>query len=86
MPLVNCPECGKQISDEAKRCLNCGYPMRAKQQYFGIRAVMASTVIVIGLVCLVAGQQNSGLFGFGLITMVLGVLVLLSVLWAAFLG
>lgn len=25
--LIQCPECGKQISDKASSCPNCGYPM-----------------------------------------------------------
>ncbi len=25
MALINCPECGKKISDKAKKCPNCGY-------------------------------------------------------------
>lgn len=27
MALINCPECGKQISDKAANCPNCGYPV-----------------------------------------------------------
>lgn len=27
MPLINCPECGKQISDSAAACPHCGYPL-----------------------------------------------------------
>lgn len=27
MALVNCPECDKQISDKAKACPNCGFPI-----------------------------------------------------------
>lgn len=27
MALITCPECGKQISDQAKACPNCGYPL-----------------------------------------------------------
>lgn len=27
MALINCPECGKQISDKATVCPNCGYPI-----------------------------------------------------------
>lgn len=27
MSLINCPECGKQISDKALSCPNCGYPI-----------------------------------------------------------
>lgn len=28
MALINCPECGKQISDRAKTCIFCGYPIQ----------------------------------------------------------
>lgn len=27
MALINCPECGKEISDKVKACPNCGYPL-----------------------------------------------------------
>jgi DNA-directed RNA polymerase subunit RPC12/RpoP len=27
MALINCSECGKQISDRADKCLNCGNPI-----------------------------------------------------------
>ena len=27
MPLISCPECGKEISDKVKACPYCGYPM-----------------------------------------------------------
>lgn len=27
MALVNCPECGKKISDKATACIHCGYPI-----------------------------------------------------------
>jgi len=27
MALVQCPECGKEISDKAKQCIHCGYPL-----------------------------------------------------------
>ena len=28
MALINCPECGNQVSDQAGACPNCGYPIR----------------------------------------------------------
>lgn len=28
MSLINCPECGKEISDKAGKCPNCGYPIQ----------------------------------------------------------
>lgn len=30
MGLIKCPECGKDISDQAEACPNCGYPIRKK--------------------------------------------------------
>lgn len=30
MSLIKCPECGKEISDHARRCPNCGYPLEPK--------------------------------------------------------
>ena len=27
MALINCPECGKEISEKAKSCPNCGCPI-----------------------------------------------------------
>ena len=27
MALIKCPECGKEISDKASICVNCGYPI-----------------------------------------------------------
>lgn len=31
MALINCPECGKQISDQAVSCPQCGYPISKMQ-------------------------------------------------------
>ena len=30
MALINCPECGNQVSTSAKSCPNCGYPVAEK--------------------------------------------------------
>ncbi|MDR1039735.1 MAG: zinc-ribbon domain-containing protein [Deltaproteobacteria bacterium] len=27
MPLVNCPVCGRQLSDRAQACPKCGHPL-----------------------------------------------------------
>jgi zinc-ribbon domain len=32
MALLSCPECKKQISDQAPACLHCGYPIKATVQ------------------------------------------------------
>lgn len=31
MSMINCPECGKEISDKADRCPNCGCPIQKPQ-------------------------------------------------------
>jgi RNA polymerase subunit RPABC4/transcription elongation factor Spt4 len=31
MPLINCTECGKQVSTHAKACPNCGHPVAEMQ-------------------------------------------------------
>lgn len=28
MALIQCPECGKKISDKAEFCVGCGYPVK----------------------------------------------------------
>ncbi len=34
MTLIICPECGKEVSDKAEICVNCGFPLnRIKQNY-----------------------------------------------------
>lgn len=36
MALIKCPECGREISDKAKNCINCGYPI---QEYLEERKI-----------------------------------------------
>ena len=33
MALIDCVECRKQVSDKAKNCPNCGYPINSKSEY-----------------------------------------------------
>lgn len=47
MALVNCPECGREVSDQAMACPHCGYPIRggygyeyrSERQLFGLPLV-----------------------------------------------
>ena len=34
MALIRCPECGKEISDQAANCINCGYPLENNKSSF----------------------------------------------------
>jgi hypothetical protein len=29
MPIINCPECARSVSDKAQSCPSCGYPLQA---------------------------------------------------------
>lgn len=51
MALITCPECGKQISDVAKACPGCGYPINKS---FSQKSIQSNdqnkTKIIIGVV------------------------------------
>ena len=32
MPLINCPDCSQQVSDQASTCLHCGRPISVTQK------------------------------------------------------
>jgi len=42
MALISCPECGRPISDIAKRCPGCGYPLNLQQVKSSITNDMAN--------------------------------------------
>ena len=48
MALINCPECGKEISDEAKTCPNCGKPLKKPKEKKKVnkKAVIICAVIM----------------------------------------
>lgn len=49
MPLHNCPDCGRQISDTAKACPNCGRPVAPNPQASRNKMILAWVLIVVGL-------------------------------------
>ena len=32
MALIRCPECGREVSDQAEACIHCGYPLQGTMQ------------------------------------------------------
>jgi uncharacterized Zn finger protein (UPF0148 family) len=44
--MINCPECGKEISDRAKKCPKCGYPI-SKNKSKKIICIVALAVIML---------------------------------------
>ena len=56
MALINCPECGTQVSKEANSCPKCGHPFKQTTQgmggcqlFFLIVAAIIVAVILISL-------------------------------------
>ncbi len=64
MALITCPECSKEISDQADACPHCGYKMQTTtdvppniKTHSGLgRKVVMSMVIVFAIVIYLAGQ------------------------------
>lgn len=40
MALVNCPECGKEISDKSKACIHCGFPLEDTEPKESINGIV----------------------------------------------
>ncbi len=68
MPMIKCPECGKEISDKAAACPNCGCPIKKSNAEFikqnteemwekddNCVSNEESPVSIISLVCYVSG-------------------------------
>lgn len=52
--LIICPECGKEISSTANKCVHCGYKLKYKKEYAEIKiSHMISVVGVIGIAVLI---------------------------------
>lgn len=48
MALINCPECGKEISSTVKKCPNCGYTVKKKSSK-KIIGIILIIVLILGI-------------------------------------
>lgn len=55
MAYINCPECGKNISDQADACPQCGYPINRKQKK-RISKKLIGISCFIAILCFAAGS------------------------------
>lgn len=46
MPLINCPDCGVEVSDSAISCLNCARPIASQSK--NVMKAAGSAVRVVG--------------------------------------
>ena len=68
MALIQCPECGVDVSSEAAACPNCGHPLKARpsgginpKDPVHVIGIILVVVIAIGIVGLAIQQCNAGL-------------------------
>ncbi len=47
MPLITCPECGKEISDKSTACIHCGCPLVNNNTFYSI-SLSSNNVVVYG--------------------------------------
>ncbi len=81
MALVNCPECGKEISDSAKSCPHCGYPLsedntEKKASPLGASpvSVVAFVLSILALVSFFATGVIWGMAGFMTLSLIMGLI------------
>ena len=66
MALIKCPECGKEVSDTAKKCPNCGYVIKKSKfenpKVKKIMLIVICALVVIGASFFVIKLVNPNLF------------------------
>lgn len=68
MALINCPECGKEISDKARECIHCGYTIsKVKKNIFEIfqkhKILKLSIICIFILIILIVVIFSNGKIG-----------------------
>ena len=64
MAIINCPECGKEISDSSEKCIHCGYPLKKKKSNGGnVKIIIAAVAVVAVIIAIIAfvkpGKSNN---------------------------
>ncbi len=82
MALINCKECGKEISDQAKFCPNCGFPIKKKGNGFAVASLVLGIFGCMYALPMVSGvvdstMQASEKIAISVYIMIFGVLALI---------
>jgi hypothetical protein len=51
MALIKCPECGKEISDQANSCPNCGVPIHNVPTNQSTKGKLGNVFIILAVIC-----------------------------------
>ncbi|MBQ6884722.1 MAG: zinc ribbon domain-containing protein [Clostridia bacterium] len=79
MALINCIECGKEISDKAKSCPHCGMPLKKKGRGFAIASLVLGIIgcvysLPVLLMAFKKFESTGVAFGRAMYFMIFGVL------------
>lgn len=83
MALIRCPECAREVSDQAAACPGCGYPIAAPAQngraiHGGNAADIARTGGKVAATWLLAGQMHWIVRGLVAVVAFLGLFLFLA--------
>ena len=83
MALIKCPECSKEISDEARRCPNCGKPIWSKKDKNSSNVVCVCAIItgILWFFFAYLVDLDSNHFEYQFTFIILGILTILYGLW-----
>ena len=79
--MKNCPECNKEISDQAYSCPNCGHPIRPMiieqtRKKWKLIGLIAAILFIVGMLLFVnglfSGDSNDIRVGMGVLFMFIG--------------
>ncbi len=65
MALINCPECGKEISDSSDKCIHCGYPLKVNVEKPKKKKAVIIVIIVVIVVIVLIALAIAGFIFFG---------------------
>ena len=57
MALINCPECGKEVSDKAAVCIHCGAPLNERNGDIKIRCRMLNGSLMKAVITTEDGRE-----------------------------
>lgn len=80
MALVKCPDCGREVSDAAPTCPECGKPLKAQTiertgKKWKSVIVVGALAAIIGTIVLVAGvtDESAAAIAAGVIVLLTGI-------------
>jgi uncharacterized membrane protein YvbJ len=94
MSLIQCPECRKDVSNRADKCIHCGYPLTTgtivaqpasvqtielTAKKWKVQQLVAAGLMVVGVIVLVLGL---GVYSNDAVTVLGAVLLAVGLIWS----